>query len=361
MHEHLTGDVREADYLVDLSNVVRMAGSAGPGLYRLGEALGSLIDRDDDPDVVVYLVADRSLPHAEGLPPSDVAALWDWQRAGLVEPVEVADIRLLELAQLTGLSVIANDRYRGYRDEFPWLQGDRNQFIEPFIDRDDRLVLRDVDMGYVEDWDISRHAEQDVLNKQGMLARLDVLERSWRCPDRTCTRYDATRGGYVLVPRIRRGVPTCERHALPLVDDGPRQATTAMKILVEGRCVDRFLVPDGTKVLVGREPAHGVSLARWLDADERCKVSRCQFALSFSNGNLTIRDLSRYGTRLDAATDPEPAMLRKTERLLGLGDRVVCTRRVVVTRSGRRFPYEVVRKQPPHEPRDTETTATSSF
>ncbi|KPM54355.1 hypothetical protein ACG83_20685 [Frankia sp. R43] len=370
MPEHLTGNVLEADYLVDLSNVVRRPGPRGPGLYRLDQVIDALIDRDHDPDVVLYLVADRSLPHA-GLPHADTRTLRDWEQAGLVELLGDADVRLLELAELTGLSVITRDRYRGHRTEFPWLQGNKDQFIEPFIERDEheghhgnqgpdgpegRLLLRDVDMGVVDDWNISRYAEHDVLKKQGVLTRFDVLERAWRCPHHACTLYDRDHGSFVLIPRIRAGEPTCELHGSRLLDEGPRPGAAAMKVLVDRRCVDRFVIPSGTEVVVGRAPVDGYSLDPWLANHERLKVSRRHFALSFADGNLTIRDVSTYGTHLQLAPGAPLTVLRGTERILGVGEKVRCTRRITLTRSGRRFPNELRTKRAQLTTEDHEAT-----
>ena len=64
MEHHLVPSAEGADYLLELSNVVRQTsiGPRGPrSLRRLGLVLRALMELTGDPDVSVYLVADTSL------------------------------------------------------------------------------------------------------------------------------------------------------------------------------------------------------------------------------------------------------------------------------------------------------------
>jgi hypothetical protein len=72
VEDHLTVDVDAADFLVDLSNVVRNTELPG-GLARLGrfaELLGALTRFAGDPSAQVYAVLDRAVLHQRQLPGS---------------------------------------------------------------------------------------------------------------------------------------------------------------------------------------------------------------------------------------------------------------------------------------------------
>lgn len=333
--EHLAGDVMEADYLVDLSNVARMSDPPGPGLHQLARVIDALVTQDDDPEVSVYLVADKSLPNALARPDGRTVRAWAGQ--GHVELLGDADERLLELAELTGLSVISRDRYRDHRDLHPWLQGNTTQFLEPFVDNKGRMVVRSVNLGRLGDTEMSGYAEKALLKKQGLLSRGDVLDRTWRCPVPSCTLYDASRGRFVLLPRIIAGEPTCEIHSKVLADEGPRQSVVPMKLVVDGRCAHRFVVQAGNDVVVGRE---FVEVFAGVDAAEAAKVSRNHLALSYEGGKLTVRDASTHGTAI-VPSKPERRLSRSERWVLRLGETARLTARIGITRSGRRFPTEL--------------------
>ncbi|MFD5251832.1 hypothetical protein ACFWM5_03195 [Streptomyces bobili] len=84
-----------------------------------------------DPDVPVYLVADTSLlgGHREFGDQAEVRRLRGWVADGLVEEVDDADERVLELARKTSLPVITGDQYVDHRLEHPWIQGNAWQFL----------------------------------------------------------------------------------------------------------------------------------------------------------------------------------------------------------------------------------------
>jgi len=358
MDEHLTCDIFNADFIVDLSNVVRAG--IKPYIVRFDRLLNALTIMERDPEVRVYAVADESLLHLRELPQADRHTLARWRDGGLIDVVGDADERILELAELTGLPVISRDRFVGHRSEHPWLQGNTGQFLEPREEPDGRLVIRRVDLGVVADWQISQHAERDALKKQGLLSGprrrpvLEVLDRSWRCQERGCRLYAGGPGGGAgaFLPRIRRGRPTCEIHGGELLDDGPRQATAQVKVLVEGSCVARFTIAEGAAVAIGRAPGFGVSLTPWLDDRDKRLISRTHLVLAFRNGRLLVRDQSTNGTRLKVAGSGEIITLdANSDRSVGLGDLLFCSARIALTRSGRRFPSEIFARGPAEVPR----------
>ncbi|MFI6442242.1 FHA domain-containing protein [Streptomyces sp. NPDC050759] len=370
MEKHLTADFEEACFLVDLSPVVRRRDIGEPGLRslrRLTLVVDAAAELARDPDVKLFLVADRSLRAGgrdEFNDPADVRILRDWVRRGLVEELEDADGRVLELCEMTGIPVITYDYYRDARVEFPFLQGNTDDFLQPVPGPDGTVRLRPLDMGVASDAQISRKSEETVLKKQGLLGprrapRSEVVRRNWRCPDRRCTLYDTRKGSSVMLPRMRGGVPTCDLHSLALVDDGPRTATAQVKLMLDGACLARFTLEDGSTVRIGRRPGpDGIALHGLVPDERAAGISRAHVELQVTGGVVHVEDLSSYGTRWrptagKAGTGQWQDIGKDARREFRGGDELELTEGVVLARSGRRFPTELAqdwqRRTPPPE------------
>ncbi|MFJ4872942.1 FHA domain-containing protein [Streptomyces sp. NPDC088757] len=357
MERHLTGSAEHADYLVELSNVVRQRsiGPVGPrSLVRLDLVLRALGDLSRDPGVTVHLVADASLlgGHREFADVREVARLRRWVADGLVEEVPDADERVLDLARMTGTRVVTGDQYVDHRLEHPWIQGNTWQFLRPEPRSDGSVRLVAMDMGVRSAVEISRRTELAALKKQGLLGPsrsplTEVIMRSWRCAERRCTLYDVSRGGRILLPRMRRGVPTCELHGTPLVDEGARLGTAQLKVVVEGACAARHTLEEGSEAYVGRFPGpDGIALHGLLSPETAARVSRRHVSVSARDGTLLIRDTSSYGTRMRRTgargrLGPWEGLPSGAWRPFRPGDEVELAPGVVLTRSGRRFPAEL--------------------
>ncbi|MGW2424776.1 FHA domain-containing protein [Streptomyces sp. NPDC001709] len=364
----MTADFAEACFLVDLSPVVRRRDIGEPGLRslrRLALVVDAAVELARDPDAKLFLVADRSLragAREEFNDPADVRVLRDWVRRGLVEELEDADGRVLELCEMTGIPVITYDYYRDARVEFPFLQGNTDDFLQPTPAPDGTVRLMPLDMGVASDAQISRKSEETVLKKQGLLGpqrkpRSEVVRRNWRCPDDRCTLYDTRKGSSVMLPRMRGGVPTCDLHSLELVDDGPRTATAQVKLMLDGACVARFTLEDGSTVRIGRRPGpNGIALHGLVPAERAARISRVHVELRVTGGVVRVEDVSSYGTRwrpTAGKTGPGPWRDLGTgaRREFRGGDELELTEGVVLARSGRRFPTELAqewqRRTPP--------------
>lgn len=357
MEQHLVPSAEGADYLVELSNVVRQTsiGPRGPrSLRRLGLVLRALAELTGDPDVSVYLVADTSLlgGHREFGDPAEVRRLRRWVADGLVEEVDDADERILDLARMTGTRVVTGDQYVDHRVEHPWIQGNTWQFLRPEPRSDGSVVLVPMDMGVRTEAEISYRMELAALKKQGLLgpARTpltEVIMRNWRCPEPRCTLYDVHRGDRVLLPRMRRGVPTCELHGTPLTDEGPRSAAAQLKVVIDRACVARYTLDEGSEAHIGRLPGpEGIALHSLLSPEVAAQVSRRHVAVSARGGTVLVRDVSTYGTRMRRAgrkgvPGPWETLPPGTDRSFRPGDEVELAPGVVLTRSGRRFPAEL--------------------
>ncbi|MGW6919235.1 FHA domain-containing protein [Kitasatospora sp. NPDC054939] len=359
MEQNLASAADRADYVVDLSNIVRNTALGAPGarsLRRLERVVRALVAETGDRAVTAYLVADRSLlGGAREFPdPQDVRRLRRWAADGLLEEVDDADERVLEIAGMTGTRVISSDRFDAHRGEHPWVQGNTWQFLRPERSSDGRIRLVPVDMGHRTDAEISRKVELSVLKKQGLLGPgrtpiTDVLRRSWACPERRCSLYDG-RGGRVLLPRMRSGVPTCELHGRPLEEAGRRSGTAQLKLVVDGVCAARYTLDEGTETCLGRAPgAGGIALPAALAAERTARISRRHLLIGVRDGVVTVRDTSSYGSRVRRGGG-RPGADGPWQRLgpdhgsgFRPGDEVELAPGIVVTRSGRLFPAELSR------------------
>ncbi|MBO0654287.1 FHA domain-containing protein [Streptomyces triculaminicus] len=359
MEHNLPGAADLADYLVDLSNVVRDRSLGAPGvrsLHRFRLVVQALVRLTGDPDVPVYPVADASLLGGarEFTDPGDVATLRRWVEEGLVEEVGDADRRILELMEMTSAAhtrTVTGDLLVGHRREHPWIQGNTDRFLKPVAGPSGSVRLVPLDMGVRTQAEISRNDELAAFKKQGLLLKSSqqpisaVIKRFWRCPERRCSLYDP-RSGRVLLPRMRGGVPTCEVHSLPLADAGPRPAMAQLKAMVNGGCAARYTVEEGSRTAVGRNPEGGIALYALLSPQVAARVSREHVVVSTTDGILRVRDVSTYGTRMRAADrrgrlGPWERLTRDKDRRFGPGDEVELAPGVVLTRSGRRFPAEL--------------------
>ncbi|WP_238016989.1 FHA domain-containing protein [Dactylosporangium sp. AC04546] len=355
MDDHLTADVSTADYVLDLSNILRntrLGGTAAADVRRLARVRTALQQHDNDDDLRFYAVADGSLFSA-GLHQGDrdgLRRLRRWRDRGLVEVVPDADGRILEISEVTGLRIVSGDRFRNWRDQYGWLQGNHDRVVEVIPGEDGAFRVRAVEMGFVSDTDMSRLQEQDQFKRQGLLAgerrrpRFDVVSRLWRCADQRCHLYDG-RGVVVMLPRLIGGVATCEIHRTPLTDAGPRPLVAQLKVLVDGACAARFPLPEGSAVAVGRAPgAGGVSLARLLGGESvGTDVSRTHVRLRLLGERVLVRDQSTYGTKIrrPAGPDAPVSLEHDVEYVLQREEVLLLNERISLTRSGRSFPSEL--------------------
>lgn len=354
MEIHLMADVHRADYLIDLSNVMkdeRLGGSSAADLRRFARTIDALVRSERDPHLLVYAVADNSLLIADLYRnKDDLRTLRRWQARRLIDVVADADERLLELAQATDIPIVTSDHFTDHRDAFPELQGSHGRLVEIARTLEGEFVARPVYLAPMVSWQVSRSQEKAQLKRQGLLAgrrripRRDVIGRLWRCPRPRCSLYDGS-GGFVFLPRVRNGVVTCELHGVALEDAGRRPITAQMKVLLDGECVARFALPAATMVNVGRAPGPGgVDLGTWIgDAAYDDQISRVHLTLELRDETVYVCDLSTNGTRVSTSgkAGDQPVLQKGRERGLGFGESVLLSRRVAITRSGRRFPSEL--------------------
>ncbi|MGW5607760.1 FHA domain-containing protein [Streptomyces sp. NPDC003753] len=375
MERHLLGTAQEANYLVDLSNVVRdraLGGGSARELRRLRLVLRALHESTGDRDVTVHAIADNSLLHprhdGEFPDPAEGALLREWRDRGLIAAIDKADPDLLDHARELGTRVISSDNFTGHRSEHPWIQGDREHFLRP--EREEggrvRLVLRD--MRVFADREISREGERDTLKARNLLdfqgrPRSNVLGRSWRCPHPDCR----------PSPAIQRGKVVCRTHRMLLTDTGPRRRRIQLKIFVDGTCHAWENITEGPEgqdreFVLGR--GHFVRIDEChLSGERRRRISREHLLLICGRGALWVLDTSTAGSRMRTVRPGgEPTAWRalprrgtgaaaapgeRAPRGFGPDDEIELVPGVVLRRSGQRWPEERaegVRAKPPRRP-----------
>jgi hypothetical protein len=363
---HLTSKSLEADFAIDLSNVMKMRGACGDrtvDLARFGAVIEGLIAFAKDESIQVCAVADWSLLRSRDLTEGERATLKRWFRRGLIEVLEVADDRLLELADATGQRVVSADNFLDYYRTYPWIAANRDQFLQPCIGTDGLAisVLPRI-MPVPPESAISRKEEQGLLLAAGMFdrrggsgARRELLTRLWRCPEDDCPLFGVQRQADQPLPVYRSDVVRCPTHRHPLTDVGPSQRRIQVKVRVGGTVRHRFLVTAGSEVAVGRQPdGDGVALLSWLDSASESWISRSHVVLSFDGSVLSVRDTSTNGTWIRRASGERVRVKPASRWRMRKGDEISLDTNVHLITSGREFifvePESVVDVAPPAEP-----------
>ncbi|GAA4834063.1 hypothetical protein [Kitasatospora terrestris] len=373
MARHLEGDPEQADFLLDLSNIVRersLGGADRSSLHRLRLVLDALRDLTGDREVTVHAIADDNLlnpAHDADFPdPAEPALLREWHDRSLITAHATADPDLLDHAKALGTPVISSDNFKGHRGRHEWIQGNQDRFLKPErVGPSVRLVPRD--MRFFADREVSSADEHDRLRAARLLdqrgrPRSDVLEHAWQCPVVGCT----------PKPALARGKVVCQVHRTLLHDCGPRRPRVQLKITVDGVCRawDNLTHDDTREFVLGRGHLDRIE-DRHLDEDRRRRISRRHLVLVSRHGTLRVLDLSTalssVRTRRPGGEptpwEPLPHLNQLSAgqsreellRAFGPDDEIEIVPGVLLSRSGQRWPgerHEGVRAKPPRRPRD---------
>lgn len=357
---HLSLDPAAADFAVDMSNVMKtldLCSSRPVDLARFTSLIDGLIAHSRDETVQVYAVADWSLLRDRRLSENERTTLKRWYRDGLIEVMDVADDRLIELADTTGQAVVSRDNYKEYCRNYPWIAGNTNRFFRPCPGPDGvGVVVEPRTMPAPGEWEISHKEEEGLLLGAGMYDRSGgtgprraLLTRQWSCPEEDCPLFGTERRAYQPVPKYRHGVVRCPTHELPLRDVGPYPRRVQVKARVDGIVRTRFLVAPRQEVTVGRVPDEtGIALAGWLSVSGTSRVSRRHVTLRWDGWKLSACDTSRNGTTIRRVrpAEEEFRLPPGTYRRLKPGDEIVLADGVELVVSGREYIFE--------EPTETE-------
>jgi hypothetical protein len=326
----LTTDPALARAVVDLSEVVRYAdldGGRPASMLRLGLVIDALGRHVAEENVPVYAVAPRTLLSDADLTSNERMVVRRWADDGTVEVVPQLGERVLEVAELLGLTVLTRLRQEQFRDARPWVE-EPGRLLAAVPGAGGPVLVARVGRGEVP----------VVGERSPMGARM--LARVWRCPESNCSSFGAggdsdspfadmrtvTSPVAQPPPSLRAGVPTCPRHGTKLTDAGPRAAVEVLSVRIDGVIRQRFVVSTETPVVVGRAPEgdSGIMLGQWLTEDARKWISRGHARFSLSADTLTVQDVSTNGTGIrpgGSTDDDERVTLNRDEtRALGPAD-----------------------------------------
>jgi hypothetical protein len=325
----LTTDPALARAVVDLSEVVRYAdldGGRPASMLRLGLVIDALGRHVAEENVPVYAVAPRALLSDADLTSNERMVVRRWADDGKVEVVPQLGDRVLEVAELLGLTVLTRSREEQFRDARPWVE-EPGRLLAAVPGAGGPVLVARVGRGEVP----------AVGERSPMGARL--LARVWRCPESNCSSFggggdsDSPFADMRTVtspvaqppPALRAGAPSCPRHGTKLVDAGPRPAVEVLSVRIDGVIRQRFVVSTEAPVVVGRAPeGGGIMLGQWLTEDARKWISRGHARFSLAGDTLTVQDVSTNGTGIrpgGSVDDDERVTLNRDEsRTLGPAD-----------------------------------------
>ncbi|MGW1084742.1 hypothetical protein, partial [Kitasatospora sp. NPDC002522] len=328
-----------ADFLLDLPNILTEIAPRDRIAY-LYQVVRALIERTGDPTLAIRAVTDRSTRHR--IPRRDAQIVDGWIARGLVEVSDLADERLIELAELLAVPIISADRFLDHRRDHEWVSHPTSRLLRPTVRPDGTVELA------THRPDPSASAASAVL-PPAPSPHLGRLTRSyWECPDTTCTLY-TPRHGTTRLPRLHQDMPTCEDHGLELRDAGPRPPATLLKVLADGVCVAQLTYQQGTGITIGRGAAADLDLAG-LATSRGDMISRSHLVLTSPDGRLLVRSNGINGsgfrpadpTRRPSDT-PRPWQYFRPpqERPFLPGDEIQLVTDVILRRSGPFFPAEI--------------------
>ncbi|MEU7000439.1 hypothetical protein [Nonomuraea sp. NPDC046570] len=337
----------DADFAVDMSNIVRerrLGGDRPADLRRFIHLLKGLVAYTRDESLKVYGVADWSLLRNRDLTQDERDRLHRWRNAGLIEALDKADDRIIELADAGGQRVVCFDKYEDYHRDYPWIPGNRDRFLEPVLGPAG-ITVRPREMPISPDWRLSRKEEEGLLKSKGLhngsRPRRELLSRLWVCEVPDCPMFGQDRGEQQPLPRHRSGAARCPSHGQPLTDIGPRPHRIQVKVRVRGRVATRFLIGPGETIHVGRAPGPGgFALTAALGVPEQSGLSRDHASLRWTGAKLFVTDHSRFGTRVRRGV-AEPFPLTGGRSLpMRAGDDIILADGVELMLSGREFLFE---------------------
>jgi hypothetical protein len=326
LEQRLTTDVTLAQAVVDLADVARfqeLDGGRPVNLLRVGMVLDALAQYLLDGAAMLYPVAGRELISDQALTSKERMVLGRWLDSGRIEAVPMVGDRVIEVADFTGMPVIARRNYRQYAERFPWLvespervlRLDRRpgkavlipgaepdstptgssrsvgRYATPAAtpDKGDRVFQPRARQPQTR---VSTRAIEPAASPSSLGATL--LARSWRCSEDLCPSFGADRELGEPVPRLLKGVPSCPRHERPLTDAGSRPAEYPVAVVIEDTVRLRFPVTAAAPVHVGRDA--DVSLKLWLHEGASSWIADRHLTLEIIESGLVVTGVGENGT-----------------------------------------------------------------
>lgn len=388
IERRLTTDVTVAQAVIDVDEIVRYRAldSGRPtSLVRIGMAVDALGHYLVDAGAVLYPVAHRTLLSDPELTSKERMVLGRWADDGIIEVAGVAAGRAAEVADCTGLPLIAVSQEHQDLSRYPGLRDtpERLLYLRPrsghavLVPSADEIgpatvpvaigtaavagptptpatgpaptpatgptpavgtaaepepVLPAAVATFLARGAIRVSSTQVVRQRPPRVAQSGIgsalLARCWRCPEPDCPAFGEGRRLGQPVPQMRGGVPSCPRHGTALIDLGRRPSSYAMVVVVDDLARLRFAVADGAPVVVGRTPGTpgDIDLSEWLHAAAAGWISAQHLRLEVREDALIVVNLSKNGTLVWKRSGPDasavPVRLTRTEHRLGRWDSI---------------------------------------
>jgi hypothetical protein len=377
IEQRLTTDVTLAQAVVDLSEVARFVGLDGGrsiNLVRAGMVVDALGRYLIDAGAMLYPVVGRELLAEAALTSKERMVLGRWADDGLVEVTPMVNDRAVEIADFTGLPLIAVRDQRASAARFPWVLENPERVLR-LMPRTGGAVLLPTaeavpDSGAGEPKVVvgkasppakAREAPVAAPQKKGEATATDRTEerptvphpdglksfsprgsqrpgrtrvvrrrfiraeasgvgaaltaREWRCVEPECPAFGRYRRIGQPVPRMRAGVPACPRHGAALQDVGPRPTAFAISVVVDDLARRRFVVRADKPAVVGRAPddPDQISVGDYLHEAAAAWIAKQHLRLEVRDDRLVVIDTSENGTLVWKRPGPDaPA---ETERI----------------------------------------------
>lgn len=367
IERRLTTDITLAQAVVDLGEVARFTEldrGRPVNLLRIGMAVDALSRYLLDAGAMLYGIVGRQMLSESALTSKERMVLGRWLDEGLIEVVPEVTDRAVEVADLTGLPLVAVRGYDEYADAFGWLPDNPERLLRlrpragsavlapadgVEIDPDAARAVAvgkapvatdkgdDGDTGASRDTHLIKfpeifatHGAQRTSHTMVMRRRLTRAEpsglgasltaRQWRCVEPDCPAFGERRTVGQPVPRMLGGVPCCPRHATPVRDVGARPAAYAMSVVVDDLARRRFVVREGQPVPVGignpdgedagggtpeGDDAHVISVAEWAHQGAASWIGPVHVRLELRDGELIVTDVSKTGTAIWQRSGPD--------------------------------------------------------
>jgi hypothetical protein len=337
VEQRITTDVTLAQAVVDLADVARferLDGGRSINLLRLGMVVDALAQYLLDGAAMVYPIAGRELLADPALTSKERMVLGRWVDDGRIEAAPTTEDRVLEIADYTGMPVIACRDYGEHADRFPWIIDSPERLLRltpkpgkavvgPAFDRTlerspgepgERVVGKysspqsatpepaDLKGGRVfahnvvpPQTRVSTRAIEPAAQPSSLGATL--LARRWGCPEPDCPSFGPHRRLGQSVPRLVKGVASCPRHASPLKDLGTRPAEYPVAVVIDDVVRRRFPVTATRSVHVGRslDDPEDVSLELWLHEAAADWISERHAELEIAGTALTVTAVGENG------------------------------------------------------------------
>ncbi|GIJ44601.1 hypothetical protein Val02_14870 [Virgisporangium aliadipatigenens] len=332
IEQRLTTDVTLAQAVVDLADVARfqdLDGGKGISLMRIGMVLDAFAQYLMDGHAMLYPVVGRELLSDAGFTSKERMVLGRWIDDGRIEATPMTGDRVVEIADFTGMPIIACRDYRQFAERFGWVTTEPERLLRlsprpgkavltPWIDgvpmpaESTRARATFAAPGRSEPPEdgphrvfaarsrqaqtrVSTRAIEPAAKPSGLGASL--LARLWSCPEMDCPSFSDFRRIGQPVPRMLKGVAACPRHGEPLKDAGVRPAEYPVAVVIDDVVRLRFPVTGSRPVTVGRslDDPEDISLDLWLHEAASNWISKRHARLDIVDGALRITDHGANG------------------------------------------------------------------